>query len=164
MPATTLRGDGVAFPASTRTVNSTTIDVLDNEGHRIGYVTSISYQGNRQTQIIRELNAETAGRPLETALGVETNTLNLSGFALYDKSRTHRGSLINRCGSAMAALRSLQGQREAVHIVHRETHPTTGEVTVRRYLGCYFTSHSYERNIGQVVSMDRVTMSVEVVE
>ncbi len=155
-----LRGDGVSFPRSNRVVNAATIDILDDRGFRIGFVVEIGESGTRRVEKVRELSSTTAGRVIEQAPGVEDITLSLNGYSLYDRSLTDRGSLIHRLGGAMAAAKSLTGQREPFHLVVAEVHPGSGERNVTRYFDCWLTSFSRTRNINTTIQIDRASCQV----
>lgn len=155
-----LRGDGVSFPTSYRVVNSSTVDVYDDRGHIIGFITSLDETLNRPVQRVRQLSSEAAGRVLEMVPMVEDVSVNVNGYSLYDLSQTNKGSLVHRLGSHMAALKSLQSQREACHLVKTETHPTTGQQVKDEYYDCWVTNFSRSRDIGRLATMDRATLQV----
>ena len=117
------RGDGVSFPRENRVINAATIDILDDEGFRIGFIQQISETLGRPVTGIRHLNSLDAGRKIEQVPGVEDITITIQGYSLYDKSITERDSLIHRLGGPMAAAKSLMGQSIPFNIVKREVHP-----------------------------------------
>ena len=155
-----LRGDGVSFPTSNRVINASTVDVYDDRGNIIGFITSISETLNRAVTRIRTLSSEAAGRVLEMAPMTEDVSLSIGGYSLYDLSKTNKGSLIHRMGSHMAALKSLQSQREPFHIVKSATHPTTGQTVVDTYFDCWFANFSRSRDIGRLVTIDTASVQV----
>lgn len=154
------RGDGVSFPAINRVVNAARIDILDDEGFRIGYVQQLQETLQRPVTRIRHLNSLDAGRTIEQAPGVEEASITLSGYSLYDKSLTDRGSLIHRLGGAMATAKSLLGQGTSFNLVMLETHPATGEQVKTRFLNCWITQYSRTRTINQVVQVDTCSIQV----
>lgn len=155
-----LRGDGVSFPASNRVVQSSTTDVYDDRGNIIGFTTSINETLARQVQRIRVLSSEAAGRVVEMAPGTEDVNLNVAGYSLYDLSLTNKGSLVHRMGSHLAAMKSLQSQADAFHIVKKETHPTSGQVVIDSYFDCWFTNFTRQRDIGRLATIDTATIAV----
>lgn len=154
------RGDGVAFPAENRVVNAATIDIIDDDGFRIGFVVQIQETLNRNVTRIRHLNSLDAGRTIEQAPGVEDVTLTLTGYSLYDKSITDRRSLIHRLGGPMAAAKSLMGQAIGFNLVMREVHPGSGEINITRWWNLWVTQHSRTRSVQNVVQTDSVTCQV----
>jgi hypothetical protein len=155
-----IRGDGVAFPATNRVVSASGIDIYDDLGNIIGFIASVDENLNRQIQRVRHLSSEDAGRVIEMVPMVEDISLTVAGYSLYNISKTDRGSLIHRMGSHMAALKSLQSQREPFHIVKINTHPTSGETVVDKYFDCWFTSFTRGRDIGRLVQIDRAVVQV----
>jgi len=155
-----LRGDGVSFPAANRVVNASTVDIYDDRGNIIGFITSIDETMNRQVQRVRVLSSEAAGRTIEMVPFTEDVSINIAGYSLYDLSETDKGSLIHRMGSHMAALKSLTSQRDSFHIVKTETHPTTGQRVIDVYYDCWLTSFNRSRDIGRLATIDRATVQV----
>jgi hypothetical protein len=155
-----LRGDGVKFPKENLVVNAATVDIYDDKGNIIGFLTSLDETLNRGIQRVRTLSSEAAGRVIEMVPMTEDVSLNVNGYSLYDKSQTEKGSLIHRMGSAMGALKSLQSQAEPFHIVKTETHPATGQKVTDSYFDCWFSNFTRSRDIGRLVTIDRATIQV----
>lgn len=155
-----LRGDGVNFPSRNRVVSSSTLDIYDDEGFVIGFITNFDESLSRAMQRIRHLSSYDAGRVIEMSPGVEDISINVQGYSLYNESMAERGSLIHRLGSAMSALKSLQSQAEPFNLVRTETHPSSGEQNYDIYFDCWLSSSTKSRDIGRLVQMDRATIQV----
>lgn len=155
-----LRGDGVSFPATNRVENSSTIDIYDDTGNIIGFITNLDETLNRPVQRVRQLSSESAGRVIEMVPFVEDVSLTVAGYSLYDKSQTNKGSLIHRMGSHMAALKSLQSQSESFHIVKQSVHPVTSDTITDTYFDCWFVNFTRNRDIGRLVTIDRASIQV----
>ena len=155
-----LRGDGVNFPSKNRVISSSSLDIYDDEGFIIGFVTNFDEQMTRQMTRIRHLSSRDAGRVIEMSPGTEDISLNVNGYSLYDLSLTSKGSLIHRLGSAMRAMKSLVSQAEAFNLVRIETHPSSGEQVRDVYYDCWLSNFSRMRDIGRLVQMDRATIQV----
>lgn len=154
------RGDGVSFGAQNRVIASTTVDIIDDQGFLIGFITEIRDTLARPVMRVRHLSASDAGRVIGMIPQVENITINVSGFSLYDKSLTDKRSLVARLGSNMKALKSLVSQREPFNLIERETHPSTGEVTENLYFDCWVSNLSRARNIGTIAQADTATIEV----
>jgi hypothetical protein len=155
-----LRGDGVSFPTSNRVVNAATVDIYDDRGNIIGFVTSVDETLSRQVQRVRVLSSEAAGRVIEMCPQTEDISVNVNGYSLYDLSQTEKGSLIHRLGSHMAAMKSLTSQADAFNLVKKETHPRTGQQVTDTYYDCWLTNFSRTRDIGRLVTLDRAAVQV----
>ena len=155
-----LRGDGVNFPSRNRIVSSSSLDIYDDGGFVIGFVTNFDETLNRPMTRIRHLSSRDAARIIEMCPGVEDVSLNVTGYSLYDKSVSEKGSLIHRLGSAMKALKSLQSQASSFNLVREETHPSSGEQVKDIYYDCWLSSFSRARGIDRLVQMDRATIQV----
>ena len=155
-----LRGDGVSFPAKNRIVSSSTLDIIDDEGFIIGFITNFNESDNRPMTRVRHLSSRDAGRVIEMTPGVEDISITVNGYSLYNRSLTEKGSLIHRLGSAMKALKSLQSQSEPFNLIRTETHPATGEENKDVYFDCWISAHSKSRDIGRLVQMDNCTIQV----
>lgn len=158
--ATLLRGDGVNFPSRNRIISASTLDVYDDNGHIIGFVTNFNETQARPVQKIRHLSSIDAGRVIEMSPQVEDISLTVTGYSLYDTSLTEKGSLIHRMGSAMKALKSLQSQAQSFNLARTETHPSSGEVVRDVYFDCWFTNFTRNRDIGRLVQTDSATIFV----
>jgi hypothetical protein len=156
------RGDGVAFPRTNRVVNAATIDILDDEGFRIGYVTQVQETQSRGVTRVRGLNSLDAGRVIEQAPGVEDVNITINGYSLYDASVTDRGSLLHRMGGTLKAAKSLMGQQLPFNLVMRQVHPASGETSITRWLGCWVTNAGTTRSITSVVQVDSLQAQVTV--
>lgn len=143
---------------------STSVDILDDQGNNIGYVSQFSDSGNRRLDRIRHLNALDAGRTLEMAPGPEDRTLSLNGFAIYN--RQTNGSLIQRIGgeSTRKAMKTLEEQKLPFTIVEREVDPATGEEEYTIYHECWIQQMSKPVNIGQATVSQSCTVQVGWVE
>lgn len=159
-----IRGDGVNFPAANRVVNSSTLDIYDDEGFIIGFVTNFDDQYNRNVTRIRHLSSEDAGRVIEMAPGTEDVSINVQGYSLYNINIAERGSLIHRFNSALSTMKSLQSQAAGFNLVRKEVHPSTGETNKTIYYDCWFSQSSRARDIGRLVQMDRATIQVAQVD
>lgn len=155
-----LRGDGVNFPSRNRIVASSTLDVYDDSGFIIGFVTNFNETQARAVTRIRHLSSRDAGRIIEMSPNTEDINLTVNGYSLYDISLTEKGSLIHRMGSAMRALKSLQSQAEPFNMVRTETHPSSGELVRDVYFDCWFTNFTRNRDIGRLVQTDNATIAV----
>lgn len=145
-------------------VISTTVDVLDDEGFNIGFLQSISRTDARPTESVRHLDASDAGRILEQAPGVETNTLNLTGFALYN-SGVDRRSLLNRVvGANSAPFRSLNSQQLPFEITEQWTHPASNARGQTLYGDCMLTNYTRPVNIGTVTITETANATATWVE
>lgn len=158
------RGDGVGIPKQNRIISGTTIDIIDDDGYKIGYVQEISWSGNRRVEVARHLDSEDAGKVIEQTPGPENYTMNISGFSLYDRGGSNRGALINRLSKGMAGAASVNGQKASFNLVERSKHPATGEVTVRRFYDVWLTQYGETRNINTVQVVDRATAQFSTME
>jgi hypothetical protein len=155
-----LRGDGVNFPSRNRIVASSTLDVYDDCGFIIGFVTGFNETQARPVVKIRHLSSRDAARIIEVCPNVETISLSVTGYSLYDISLVEKGSLIHRLGSAMRALKSLQSQTEPFNMARTETHPSSGEIVRDIYFDCWITNFTRNRAIGTLVQTDSATIEV----
>jgi len=155
-----LRGDGVSFPAKNRVISSSTLDIYDDQGFIIGFITNFNESDNRPITRIRHLSSHDAGRVIEMSPGVEDVSITVNGYSLYNVNLTEKGSLIHRLGSAMRALKSLQSQAEPFNLVRTETHPSTNEENKDVYFDCWISAFSRSRDVGRLVQMDNCTIQV----
>jgi hypothetical protein len=124
--------------------------VLDDNGFNIGFLQQLSRTDARPTTPIRHLDSSDAGRMIEQSPFVESNTLNVTGLALYNTGIDRR-SLLNRiAGVGAAKFRSLNSQHEPFEITERWTHPGTQAVGSTLYGDCYLTNYTRPVNIGTV--------------
>jgi hypothetical protein len=158
------QGYGVGNAPSNRTVISTTVGVFDDDGFEIGFIQSIDRSDSRPTQKVRHLNKADAGRIIEQQPGVEDVTVNVNGWALYQKSDSDKQSLLNRLPTGAGAFVSLNQQSIPFNIREEETHPATGAENVTLYLGCMLTSYSKPININTASIVERATVAVSYIE
>lgn len=140
---------------------STSIDIIDENGFGIGYITQINDNDARPATKARALGAADAGRAIEHIPGVSDLTMTVTGFALYN--RQEDGSVVQRMagGNAKKAFKMLQEQKIGFKILEVERDPTTGKVTdATEYLDCWFTSKGKPINIGQASIMETANISV----
>lgn len=151
---------GVKVPESHRTAISTSIDIIDHDGNNIGYIQSINWTQNRTVTPVRHLNSLDAGRIVEAAPSPANYTLNVNGFALYNKQND--GSLIQRIGGSITAMamKTLEEQSIPFNVVVTFTHPATGEETKTVYHDCWLTNHSTPINIGTALISETASLFV----
>lgn len=161
-------GDGVGIPASNQSVISTSIDILDEHGNAIGYITSINRRDSRPVDSIRHLNAADAGRKLEGAPHPEDVTLDVTGFALYPRNNTSRNSLLNRLPQAVEgsdAFKSLNSQKIPFIIMEKTVHPADpNKVQTTTYVGCWLTAYSKPVNIGTATIAETASVWVQAID
>ena len=155
---------GVGVPEDHRTVLSTSVDVVDNQGNNIGYITQFGSTGNRAVTRIRHLNSEDAGRTIELPPSPEERTINATGFALYNKQND--GSLVQRIGGSSTAkkMASLEEQKIPFHIIEKTVHPATDAEDILIYHDCMLTNHSRTVNIGTATIAETATITVSWVD
>jgi hypothetical protein len=161
-----LPGDGVGIPGTNQVVVSTSIDVLDEQGFNIGFVTRIDRRDARPVERIRHLNAEDAGRTVEMTPSPEGVTLDVTGFYIYPKSALEKRSLLNRLPQSVdgaASFRSLNSQKIPFVIVERTRHPATNVESKTTYVGCWLTAFSRPINIGTATVAETATVEVQAV-
>lgn len=158
-------GDAVSIPNTNRAVISTSVDVWDETGGNIGFISAMSRTDARQTTPIRHLDSSDAGRIVEQSPGPETNTLNITGYALYNVGNQKKG-LIHRLVQDVASIfRSLNGQHIPFDITERFAHPQNADQeTEYAYLGCWLTNFSHPVNIGTVSIAETANVTVSWVE
>lgn len=145
-------------------VISTSVDVLDDLGFNIGFIQQINRNDARPTARIRHLDSIDAGRVLEQAPSPEDNTLNFTGFALYNTGVDNR-SLLNRLpGSAGAAFKSLNSQSIPFEVTEQWTHPANGLVGTTLYGDVMLTSYTRPVNIGTATISETAAGNVTFVE
>lgn len=163
MPLQT-RGDAVAIPESNQVVISSSVDILDDDGFNIGFLQQINRTDNRPTQPIRHLDAVDGGRVIEQAPGPETNTLNATGFAIYNTG-VDRRSLLNRItGVGGARFRSLNSQQLPFELTERWIHPATNLAGETLYGDCWLTNYSRPVNIGTIAIAETANITASWVE
>jgi hypothetical protein len=161
-------GDGVGIPESNQAAISTSIDILDEHGNNIGYLTSLNRRDSRPVDSVRHLNAADAGRKLEGAPHVEEVTVDVTGFALYPKDKTSRNSLLNRLPQAVdgaSAFKSLNSQKIPFILMEKTIHPANpNKVQVTTYVGCWLTAYSKPTNIGTATIAETASIWVQAIE
>jgi hypothetical protein len=155
---------GVGVPDTHRTQLSTSVDIIDMDGNNIGYISQFGTTGTRNVTRIRHLNSDDAGRVIEQAPNPEDRTVNVTGFALYNKQSD--GSVIQRLGgrSTRKKMAMLEEQKIPFNIVEVVRQPATGEEETTVYHNCWLTNFSKTINIGTATIAQTATLSVEWVE
>lgn len=164
-------GDGVSLPEENKVVISTSVDVLDDNGNNIGFLQQISRTDARPMTPIRHLAAGDAGRMVEQSPGVELNTLNVTGYALYNTGAS-RASLLNRItgqefqsGGIEAPFRSLNSQFIPFHMTEQWTHPgNTALLGETIYGDCYLTNYTRPVSIATVNIVETANIQATWVE
>jgi hypothetical protein len=163
MPLQT-RGDGVSIPTSNQVVISTSVDVLDDLGFNIGFIQQLTRNDSRPTTPVRHLDSIDAGRILEQAPGVEDDTLNFTGLALYNTGVDNR-SLLNRLpGSAGSGFKSLNSNSIPFEVTEAWTHPTTGLTGSTLFGDVLLTTYSRPVNIGTATISETAAGRVTFIE
>lgn len=164
MPLQT-RGDAVGLPDTNRVVISTTVDVLDGDGNNIGFLQQISRTDARPTTPVRHLDSIDGGRMIEQSPAPESNTLNVTGYALYNTGQD-RESLLNRIAgqAAGARYRSLNSQFIPFQMVEQWTHPGTSGRGETLYGDCMLTNYSRPVNIATVQIVETANVTATWVE
>lgn len=167
MPIQT-RGDAVSIPDANRVVISTSVDVLDSEGTNIGFLQQISRTDARTMNPIRHLDSVDAGRMLEQSPAPELNTLNITGYAVYNTGQD-RESLLNRVTGRAAAgggqrFRSLNSQFLPFQLIEAWTHPATGARGETQYGDCYLTNYTRPVSIATVMIVETANVQATWVE
>jgi hypothetical protein len=165
MPLAT-RGTGVSIPSTNQVVISTTIDVLDDSSNNIGFVSQITRRDERPTSLIRHLDSLDAGRVIEQAPGVETNRLEVAGFALYTVNTT-KNSLIDRVARKNDVFwehSCLNANWSPFAITERQTHPQGVSYSETLYGECLLTSYSRPVNITTATIAETANIQVSWIE
>lgn len=139
---------------------STSIDIIDEQGYAIGYIQQLSDNDQRPATKIRQIGAQDAGRVIEHAPGVSDITLQVQGFALYN--RQEDGSIVQRLGGGNmhTAMKMLQEQKIGFKLLVVDRDPSTGRaVDATEYLDCWFTSKARPINIGQATMVENGNIS-----
>lgn len=163
------RGDGVGLPESNKVVISTSVDIFDDGGVNIGFLQQISRTDARPATPIRHLAAGDAGRMIEQSPGPELNTLNVTGYALYNVSPA-RESLLNRItgrttDTAGNLFRSLNSQFLPFQLEERWTHPgNTSQRGKTLYGDCYLTNYTRPVSIATVNIVETANIQATWVE
>lgn len=163
------RGDGVLIPETNRAVISTSVDVLDDLGRNIGFLQQISRTDARAMTPIRHLDSIDAGKMIEQSPGVELNTLNITGYALYNLDTT-RSSLLNRITSREGPrqgnlFKSLNSQFLPFQLIERWTQPSnTTLVGETLYGDCYLTNYTRPVSIATVNIVETANVQATWVE
>lgn len=158
MPFVT-QGDRVGVPDTNLAVVSSSVDVFDTDGLNIGFMQQITRTDTRQVTRIRHLDSFDAGRIVEQVPMPEDLSLNVMGFALYNRG-SDKQSLINRIGgSGSARFKSLNSQQIPFNLLEEWTHPANPNNRGQTYyLGCWLTNYSRPINIGTVTVAETATI------
>ena len=140
-------GYGVGLAKDNKVVITTSIDIFDNEGNKIGYCTSISRTDARGVERIRHLDSADAGRVIELQPRPSDVTLAVTGFALYNDGSKRKGLLNRLPGNAAQQFVDLNQQTESFTIKVVETHPATGAITKTYYYGCMLSAYAHPINL-----------------
>lgn len=157
-------GSGVGLAPGNQTVISTTVDVFDEGGNNIGFISQLNRNDTRPVVPIRHLDSSDAGRILELQPGPETYQLTATGYALYNVAEDVGGSLLNRLPQGAAAFKVMNDQSIPFTIEEAETHPATTIVNRTLFLGCMLNSYSKPLNIGSVTVTETAGITVSWVE
>jgi len=157
-------GYGVGLDKDNKAIITTSIDVFDNEGNKIGYCQSINRNDTRNVQRIRHLDSSDAGRVIEMQPQPSDIVLTANGFSLYNDG-VNRGGLLNRLpGAAAAQFVELNQQSAMFNLRVKEKHPSTGQITVTYYYGCMLSNYSHPIAITTVNVVDTATIQVSWVD
>lgn len=160
-------GAGVGVPDTNQAVITPSIDILDEQGSVIGYVTRLDRTDRRPVDPIRHLSSKDAGRKLEGSPHVEDTTLSITGFALYSPNATSRNSLLNRLPQSVdgaSAFVCLNSQKIPFVICEKTVHPANPNKVLRTYyLGCWLTQYGRPINIGNVNIAETAEVFVQAV-
>ena len=143
-------GYGVGLDKDNKAVVTTSIDVYDNEGNKMGYCTGLTRNDTRNLTRVRHLDSSDAGRVVEMMPQPTDVNLSLTGLALYNDGNNRKGLLNRIPGSAAAQFVSLDQQRETFTIKLVETHPTTKAVTTTYFHGCMLQTYNHPIALGTV--------------
>jgi len=157
-------GYGTGVDKGNRAVVSTSIDIFDNEGNKIGFCTNISRSDTRTINKIRHIDSADAGRVVELQPGPADYSLTINGFALYNDGNK-RGGLLNRIpGTASAQYAALDQQQAMFNLRVLEKHPVSGEESATYYYNCMISNYSKPTAIGSVNIAESVTVVVSYVD
>lgn len=164
------RGVGLTIPKQNKARVSYSYTIRDMDGNEIGYITEFRYSSRRDTTVIHHINADDAGRPIEQAPNLYEDTVSVRGFALYNKSKTAKGSLLNRLpGSTADAFYHIAQQGEyfiiektARHLGDPDAYPEEAHTIV--YAGCMLTSYEEPIAINDVYIAESADIKILWVE
>lgn len=135
---------------------STEIDILDQDGYEIGFISQINPSASRATERIRMLGSADSGRVIEQAPRPEDLTLSVSGFALKNNVN-EKGTLVQRLGAwnPLQAMSSLSEQHIGFKIIVVERDPVTKKaMDAREYDDCWLQSFNRPYNISGATITD----------
>ncbi len=156
------QGSTVGIPAENKAVISSSVDVFDQDGFNIGFVSQITPAHNRAVQRIRHLNSADAGRVIESAPSPEDISIAVTGLNLYNISESQQQSLISRLpGQAGARFKTLNDQKAPFFLQVVEIHPESGLENESTYLGCWLTRYNRPINIAGATIAATGDISVE---
>lgn len=148
MPLIT-RGDGVKIPDVNQAVISTSVDVFDEQGVNIGYMSQLTRTDTRNTFRVRHLDSQDAGRVIEQVPSPEDNALSANGLSLYDIGVVKKSLIHRLAGVNGQRFRSLNSQFIPFVVREEWTHPSSpGQFGQTLYLGCMLTNFTRPVNIG----------------
>lgn len=145
-----IHGSGVGLDPKNQTVITTSVGVFDDLGFEIGLLQNINRDDNRPTIDVRHLNKADAGRIVEQQPGIETYSLTVNGWMMYQKNDAAKQSLLNRLPSDISGsgvFKVMNDQFIPFSIREEETHPSTNITNVTLFLGCMITSYSKPINL-----------------
>lgn len=156
------QGSTVGLPAENKAVISSSVDVFDQDGFEIGFVSQITPSHTRTVQRIRHLNSADAGRVIESAPSPEDISISGTGLNLYNIAESQQQSLIARLpGQAGARFKTLNDQKIPFFIQVVETHPASGLQNESTYLGLWLTRYTRPINIAGATIAATIDISVE---
>ena len=146
---------------------STSIDIIDELGNGIGYISQITPASSRPSTRIRGLGSRDAGRVLEQAPSPEDVTVQATGFALYRRPKA--GSIIERLatnqGVGFNVIASLEEQKIGFKIRIRQVDPKTNvDLEIIEYQDCWLINHSTPFNIATATVSETVSINVSRIE
>jgi len=153
-------GHGVGIDKDAKALISTSIDIFDQEGNKIGFCMSCNRTDGRAVNRIRHLDSADAGRVVEMQPNPTDVNLEVTGYALYNDGNTRQGLLNRLPGAAAAQFVALDQQSQLFNIVVKETHPLTGAVNATYYYGCMLTRYSKPVAIGTINVVESASVAV----
>lgn len=156
-------GIGVRIPSSNQVIVTSGIDIYSGNV-KLGFIVSISLEGSRRVERIRELRAWTAGRIVEQVPGPEDLTIRANGYALYTKTLLGlltRGTVPTPPPDIFHSL-NLQYLPFDIHV--EEIHPVDPTKKIKVvYGGCYITSYSHPIAIRDLYITETATLQPQYV-
>lgn len=143
------------------------IDVLDQNGNKIGAINQIAPSFSRPNTRVRDLDADAAGDVKDLVPGVENITISVNGFALRSTFDKKRGLLnrIPQASAGSAAFKSLKDNQIPFDIKEKQTNPRTGAIYTRVFKNCLLNNYSYSISMqGDVVISESASIDVSTVD